>query len=169
MGFREIPPSCSLVHWRPSSQRRIETPLRSLGHGRFGQRCRKYEHHASKSKTLLNATLTNAMNTTRSNLIHRTAQFQDPKTRFWENLGELWEQGRYTDVTLVVGGQEIKAHKTILAANSDVFRAMFENNMKEKQVLNPGLGKWSFVRTMCLLAIDGRRDRVFSEYSRRFF
>ena len=99
----------------------------------------------------------NALNT-KSNLIYCPGQFQVPKTRFWENLGELWEQGRYTDVTLVVGGQEIKAHKTILAANSDVFRAMFENNMKEKQVLNPGLGQWSFVRRMCLSAIMSSPD-----------
>ena len=72
---------------------------------------------------------------------------------FWDELGELWEQGRYADVTLRVQGQDIQAHKNILAAHSAVFRAMLENEMKEKQVLNPGLGPWIFVRRMCLSAI----------------
>ena len=88
----------------------------------------------------------NALNT-QSNLIYCPGQFQVPKTRFWDNLGAIWEQSRYTDVTLVVRGQEIKAHKNILAAHSAVFNAMFENDMREKQVLNPGLGQWSFVLT----------------------
>ena len=86
----------------------------------------------------------NALNT-KSNLIYCPGQFQVPKTRFWENLGELWEQGRYTDVTLVVQGQELPAHKAILAGHSAVFNAMFENAMKEKKVLNPRLGQWSFI------------------------
>ena len=58
-----------------------------------------------------------------------------------ENLGELWQQARYADVTLVVQGRELPAHKMVLAANSAVFNAMFENNLKEKKVLNPRLGK----------------------------
>ena len=68
-----------------------------------------------------------------------SGQFQVPKTRYLDNLGAIWEQSRYTDVLLVVRGREIKAHKTILAAHSPVFNAMFENDLKEKQVLNPGL------------------------------
>lgn len=39
----------------------------------------------------------------------------------------------YTDVTLKVGSEEIKAHKNILAARSDVFDAMFKSKMKEEQ------------------------------------
>ena len=39
----------------------------------------------------------------------------------------------YTDVTLKVGKEEIKAHKNILAARSKVFDAMFKSKMKEEQ------------------------------------
>ena len=60
--------------------------------------------------------------------------------RFWDELGEMWEQGRYADVTLAVQGKELQCHKAILAGHSAVFNAMFQSNMKEKKVLNPGLG-----------------------------
>ena len=48
-----------------------------------------------------------------------------------DDLGELWENSLFTDCCLLVAGHEFKAHKAILAARSPVFRAMFENEMKE--------------------------------------
>ena len=65
-----------------------------------------------------------------------------------DDLGVLWEHGRFTDVILHVQGRDIKAHKCILATRSVVFSAMFENDMEEKQVLHPGLGQWGFFRMM---------------------
>ena len=44
---------------------------------------------------------------------------------------KLLESGLFSDVTLVVEGQEICAHKAILAAHSPVFKAMFEHKMSE--------------------------------------
>ena len=40
---------------------------------------------------------------------------------------------KFADVVLVVGDTELKAHKLILTARSEVFAAMFEHATKEKQ------------------------------------
>ncbi|XP_034356706.2 TD and POZ domain-containing protein 4-like [Arvicanthis niloticus] len=54
-----------------------------------------------------------------------------PRCTLPDDLGELWESSLFTDCCLLVGGQEFRAHKAILAARSPVFRAMFEHEMKE--------------------------------------
>ena len=38
-----------------------------------------------------------------------------PECQLSEDLGNLWECSRFTDCSLYVGGQEFKAHKSILA------------------------------------------------------
>ncbi|XP_038167552.1 speckle-type POZ protein-like [Arvicola amphibius] len=56
-----------------------------------------------------------------------------PGCKLVNDLGELWENSRFTDCCLVVAGQEFRAHKAILAARSLVFRAMFEHDMEERR------------------------------------
>ncbi|XP_047918748.1 speckle-type POZ protein-like isoform X1 [Anser cygnoides] len=56
-----------------------------------------------------------------------------PECRLAEDLGNLWETTRFTDCSFYVGGQEFKAHKSILAARSPVFNAMFEHEMEESK------------------------------------
>ncbi|XP_066543843.1 speckle-type POZ protein-like A [Amia ocellicauda] len=56
-----------------------------------------------------------------------------PECRLSDDLGNLWECSRFTDCSLYVGGQEFKAHKSILAARSPVFNAMFEHEMEESK------------------------------------
>ncbi|OBS73599.1 hypothetical protein A6R68_15861, partial [Neotoma lepida] len=58
---------------------------------------------------------------------------QVPRCTLADDLGELWENSRFTDCCLVVAGQEFRAHKAILAARSPVFRAMFEHDMEESK------------------------------------
>ncbi|ETE67428.1 Speckle-type POZ protein-like protein, partial [Ophiophagus hannah] len=41
-----------------------------------------------------------------------------PECRLAEDLGNLWETTRFTDCSFYIGGQEFKAHKSILAARS---------------------------------------------------
>ncbi len=48
-------------------------------------------------------------------------------------LALLREEEVLTDFTLAIGGKEFKVHKVVLAAQSPVFRRMFETDMKEKQ------------------------------------
>ncbi|KAL9888051.1 protein roadkill-like isoform 1-T1 [Glossina fuscipes fuscipes] len=55
-------------------------------------------------------------------------------TKLSKDLGNLLENGKFSDVTLVVCNLEVKAHKNILAARSDVFAAMFEHNMEESKL-----------------------------------
>lgn len=43
------------------------------------------------------------------------------------------ENGKFSDITLVVCNKEFKAHKMILATRSPVFEAMFEHDCKEVQ------------------------------------
>uniref|UniRef100_A0A1I8MWX0 BTB domain-containing protein n=1 Tax=Musca domestica TaxID=7370 RepID=A0A1I8MWX0_MUSDO len=45
----------------------------------------------------------------------------------FQNMGKLLESGKFSDVTLMVSGQELKAHKNILSMRSEVFAAMFEH------------------------------------------
>eukprot|EP00073_Rattus_norvegicus_P034866 XP_008759500.2 PREDICTED: TD and POZ domain-containing protein 2-like isoform X1 [Rattus norvegicus] len=56
---------------------------------------------------------------------------KDPRQMLADDVGELWENSLFTDCSLVVAGQEFRAHKAILAARSPVFRAMFEHEMLE--------------------------------------
>lgn len=55
-----------------------------------------------------------------------------PRCRLQQNLHDLFENQQFSDVTLNVGGKEIKAHRNILVARSPVFAAMFEHDMREK-------------------------------------
>ncbi|KAJ8688378.1 hypothetical protein QAD02_024173 [Eretmocerus hayati] len=43
------------------------------------------------------------------------------------------QNGEFTDVILKIGNEEIKAHKNVLAARSNVFDAMFKSKMQEEQ------------------------------------
>ena len=48
-------------------------------------------------------------------------------------LGQaLYHDCEHTDIAFVVGGQRIPAHKSVLAAGSAVFGAMFRHDMQEK-------------------------------------
>ena len=47
------------------------------------------------------------------------------------DLTTVLENGSLSDVSLVVSGRTIPAHRVVLASRSSVFRAMFEHNMKE--------------------------------------
>ncbi|XP_034395602.1 LOW QUALITY PROTEIN: speckle-type POZ protein [Cyclopterus lumpus] len=56
-----------------------------------------------------------------------------PDCRLAEELGDLWENSRFTDCFLCVAGQKFQAHKAILAARSPVFGATFEHEMEESK------------------------------------
>lgn len=49
------------------------------------------------------------------------------------SFGSLLSEELYTDVTLVVGMREFKAHKAVLATRSPVFKAMFASDMEESR------------------------------------
>lgn len=46
-----------------------------------------------------------------------TIQFKVPECRLSDDLGMLFENQKFSDVTLSVGGREFQAHKAILAGN----------------------------------------------------
>nr|XP_034193940.1 origin recognition complex subunit 2 isoform X2 [Osmia lignaria] len=62
-----------------------------------------------------------------------TIQFKVPECRLPDDLGLLFENQKFSDVTLTVCGREFQAHKAILAARSPVFSAMFEHEMEERK------------------------------------
>ncbi|KAK9686478.1 MATH domain [Popillia japonica] len=62
-----------------------------------------------------------------------TVQFKVPECRLSDDLGLLFENQKFSDVTLSVAGREFQAHKSILAARSPVFQAMFEHEMEERK------------------------------------
>ena len=48
------------------------------------------------------------------------------------HFGSLLSSEEFSDVTLVVGSEELKAHQLVLSARSSVFKTMFQVDMKEK-------------------------------------
>ncbi|KAH9383171.1 hypothetical protein HPB48_023997 [Haemaphysalis longicornis] len=62
----------------------------------------------------------------------KTIPLAVPRCRLQQNLNDLFENQKFSDVTLNVGGREIKAHRNILAARSPVFAAMFDHDIREK-------------------------------------
>jgi speckle-type POZ protein len=48
-------------------------------------------------------------------------------------MKKLYEEKLFTDVTIKCGGKEFKAHKSVLASQSPVFRKMLGTDMKEKR------------------------------------
>jgi speckle-type POZ protein len=55
-----------------------------------------------------------------------------PDCQLSDDLLLLFENQKFTDVTISAGGKEIGAHKAVLASRSPVFAAMFGCNVKEK-------------------------------------
>ena len=55
---------------------------------------------------------------------HNPLKWQD---RVLRANGELLESGGHSDSTLIAGGDEMRAHRAILAARSPIFKALLEN------------------------------------------
>ncbi|KAG7215126.1 hypothetical protein INR49_022752 [Caranx melampygus] len=55
-----------------------------------------------------------------------------PDCRLAEELGDLWENSRFTDCSLCVAGQKFQAHKAILAARSPA-KVSFVDKVKQTQ------------------------------------
>jgi len=62
-----------------------------------------------------------------------TSHFKIPDCRLSDDLGNLFESGKFSDVILSCNGSEFNAHKSILASRSPVFGAMFEHEMEERK------------------------------------
>ena len=56
-----------------------------------------------------------------------------PNPELSNKLGALLDSGKLSDVTFEINGEEISAHRAILAAMSDTFSAMFEHDLLEKK------------------------------------
>ncbi|KAJ6649003.1 Speckle-type POZ protein-like B [Pseudolycoriella hygida] len=62
-----------------------------------------------------------------------TAKLKVPKSTFLDDFNNIFNTGDFTDVTVTCKGQRFNAHKTVLAARSPVFAAMFRSKMKEAE------------------------------------
>jgi len=51
--------------------------------------------------------------------------------RLYSSLANLWKNKCHSDVTLLVGGRSIRAHKVILASRSEFFDRLMFGGMKE--------------------------------------
>lgn len=61
-----------------------------------------------------------------------TASAAAPPSDLHRHFGELWRSQKGTDITFLVSGEPIAAHKCVLAARSPVFMAELFGDMKEK-------------------------------------
>ena len=57
---------------------------------------------------------------------------QVPDCQLIDDVGALFGDKKFCDVTLTVNGKDFYAHKNMLAARSSIFTAMFEHEMAEK-------------------------------------
>jgi len=63
--------------------------------------------------------------------IHPPVCIVKPGIAVKPSLREAFDEGLFSDVTLCCGKNKFPAHRILLAAESTVFRAMFETDMKE--------------------------------------
>lgn len=65
----------------------------------------------------------------------RMVPFESPPhaNSLLNGLNSLRARGQLLDVTLIAGGREFRAHRAVLAACSDYFRAMFTDAMRESR------------------------------------
>ena len=61
------------------------------------------------------------------------------------DLGKLFSDATDADVTIVVGDEKFKAHKVLLKARSDYFRALFESNMEESRKNEVGISNFGIL------------------------
>ncbi|CRK97143.1 CLUMA_CG010540, isoform A [Clunio marinus] len=52
----------------------------------------------------------------------------------FQGFAELWNSEKFSDFIIKVDSREFKVHKLVLACQSSVFSAMFENEMQENQL-----------------------------------
>ncbi|XP_071580452.1 speckle-type POZ protein-like [Temnothorax nylanderi] len=79
-----------------------------------------------------------------------------------DNVGLLlFENSEFSDITVLVDGREIRAHKAILAAQSRVFSAMFKSEMIEKRT-NVKIEDMDFetVREMLQFIYTGKVEKL---------
>lgn len=51
-------------------------------------------------------------------------QFKVPECKLSEDLGNLFDNEKFSDVTLAVGGREFQAHKAILAGKFEILHLL---------------------------------------------
>jgi speckle-type POZ protein len=85
-----------------------------------------------------------------------------PECRLSDDLLLMFENQKFTDVTISAGGKELGAHKAVLAARSPVFAAMFEHNMEEKATNRVEIIdlEYKVVREMLIFIYSGKSPNV---------
>ncbi len=72
-----------------------------------------------------------------------------PDCRLAEELGDLWENSRFTDCSLCVAGQKFQAHKAILAGEN--FLQFITSDKGDRELLVHYLFRWIHGSGSCLL------------------
>eukprot|EP00743_Colponemidia_sp_Colp-15_P006964 GILK01007515.1.p1 GENE.GILK01007515.1~~GILK01007515.1.p1 ORF type:complete len:519 (+),score=68.21 GILK01007515.1:65-1558(+) len=67
------------------------------------------------------------------------------------NMKRLLNNQEFSDVTFLVEGKPLYAHKAVLVAQCDQFRAMFSNGMKETRENEIVIPTWSYSAFSCML------------------
>ena len=65
------------------------------------------------------------------NFIHSSAVDIELMVNMCGRITQLWKTKQYTDVTFLVQGSRIPAHRIILASQSDYFDRLLYGNMRE--------------------------------------
>ena len=81
-----------------------------------------------------------------------------PSVSCAEVLSELLERQNFTDVTFLVEGRELPAHRVLLALFSEHFRAMLASGMRESFENRVRAGSDGF--PACLSCPSRRREKV---------
>ncbi|XP_065205311.1 speckle-type POZ protein B-like isoform X21 [Planococcus citri] len=90
-----------------------------------------------RNKLLLNNTLTircEVKFSDMSSVHHGDSGIEMPECDLSENFASFFENQTLTDVIISVNGKDFPVHKTVLAARSPVFCAMFKHRTKENEL-----------------------------------
>jgi len=64
---------------------------------------------------------------------NKLSKVSEPINRLSQDIGSIFDTGRFSDCVIVCGAKEYKCHKNILSARSTVFEAMFTHDMAENR------------------------------------
>ena len=72
-------------------------------------------------------------------------------------MRDMVDEDEYSDITFLVEGQRVNAHRAILAGRCEHFAAMFRSGMREsveREIATPNISKTVFILLMEYLYTD---------------
>jgi len=102
---------------------------------------------------------------------NKLSKVSEPINRLSQDIGSIFDTGRFSDCVIVCGSKEYKCHKNILSARSTVFEAMFTHDMAENRSSSVSIidldddtvyDMISYIYSGRVVQLDQKADRLLS-------